>query len=470
MTGSTRMKSQLIDITVTSIDNGASVNLSNVRTVSEIPISGSCIAKREDVRSWPHLNDIDLHELKDDDVMLVIGLQEKPSLFLPVEYRIGGEMEPIGVRYSLGWTVVGPVGGKNDDEVCSTNFVRTLDNSCITKQIEKSFSVKSIECTNRMDQQPVNLASERSSDLIMGQEMRNLQSSCSWETEIECQRQNDDLNRQLESLWKTDFDGSLLDSKSCDSMEDRKALKIMGSTLTMIDEHYQVKYQETMNNYIDDGHAEKIPKEELEPDDRPVWYVPHHPVVHPLKPEKVRVVYDCAATYKGTSLNQQLMSGPDQTNQLVGVLIRFRQEKVGLVADIEAMFHQVLVEPKDRDVLRFLWWPNADLSKELEEYRMVKHLFGATSSPSVANFCLRKTAELNCKEFDDVTTETVKRNMYVDDLLKSTETTEKAIRLVHQLRELLQRGGFRLTKWFSNDEKVCWRQFLNPNELNLWSI
>ena len=337
----------------------------------------------------------------------------------------------------------------------------------------------------------MNLASERNSDPIMGQEMRSLQSSCSWETEIECQCQNDDLNRQLESLWKTDFDGSLLDSKVCDSMEDRKALKIMGSTLTMIDGRYQValpwrynppylpnnkivalrrafflkkrlmknenlhiKHQETMNSYIDDGHAEKIPKEELEPDDRPVWYVPHHPVVHPLQLEKVRVVCDCAATYKGTSLNQQLMSGPDQTSQLVGVLIRFRQEKVGLVADIEAMFHQVLVEPKDRDVLRFLWWPNADLSKELEEYRMVKHLFGATSSPSVTNFCLWKTAELNCKEFDDVTTDTVKRNMYVDDLLKSTETTEKAIRLVRQLRELLQRGGFRLTKWFSNDEKV----------------
>ena len=82
--------------------------------------------------------------------------------------------------------------------------------------------------------------------------------------------------------------------------------------------------------------------------------LPHHPVMHPLKPDKVRVVYDCGATYEGTLLNQQLMSGADQTNQLVGVLIRFRQEKVGLVADIEAMFHQVLVEPKDRDVLRFL--------------------------------------------------------------------------------------------------------------------
>ena len=130
MTGSTRMNSQLIDITVASIDNDLStVDFSKVRTVTEILISGSCIAKREDVRSWPHLNDIDLHELKDDDVMLVIGLQEKPALFLPVEYRIGSEMDPIGIRYSLGWTVVGPVGGQKDNEVCSTNFVHTLDNS-----------------------------------------------------------------------------------------------------------------------------------------------------------------------------------------------------------------------------------------------------------------------------------------------------------------------------------------------------
>ena len=59
--------------------------------------------------------------------------------------------------------------------------------------------------------------------------------------------------------------------------------------------------------------------------------------------------------------------------------------------------------------------------------------------------------------------------MYVDDLLKSTETTEKAIRLVRKLRELLQRGGFRLRNG-SVMMKRCWRQFLNPNELNLLSI
>ena len=63
MTRSTTVRSQLIDITVTSMDNRTSVDLSNVRTVNEIPISGSCIAKREDVKSWPHLNGVGLHEL-----------------------------------------------------------------------------------------------------------------------------------------------------------------------------------------------------------------------------------------------------------------------------------------------------------------------------------------------------------------------------------------------------------------------
>lgn len=67
-------------------------------------------------------------------------------------------------------------------------------------------------------------------------------------------------------------------------------------------------------------------------------------------------------------MNQQLLQRPDQTNQLVGVLSRFRQETVGMVADIEGMFHQVLVEPKDCDALRFLWWPSGDSSGEMEEY------------------------------------------------------------------------------------------------------
>jgi len=73
------------------------------------------------------------------------------------------------------------------------------------------------------------------------------------------------------------------------------------------------------------------------------------------------------------------------------------------------------------------------LQKEPEEYCMVKHLFGATLSPSCANFCPQKTAS-TYREFNPDTIQTVMRNMYIDDLMKSVSSPETAIKLSTQLR------------------------------------
>ena len=105
------------------------------------------------------------------------------------------------------------------------------------------------------------------------------------------------------------------------------------------------------------------------------------------------MVFDCSARFNGTSLNDQLFPGPELTNRLVGVLARFRQEPIAFIGDIEAMFHQVRVPKYHRDFLRFLWWPDGDLSRDLEEYQMNVHLFGAVSSPSCSNFALRRVAD-----------------------------------------------------------------------------
>jgi hypothetical protein len=85
---------------------------------------------------------------------------------------------------------------------------------------------------------------------------------------------------------------------------------------------------------------------------------------------------------------------------------------------------------------------------------MLVHLFGATSSPSCANFALLKTADDNSEQFDEEVTQTVRRNFYVDDCLKSVEDDSQAIALASDLRELLAKGGFRLTKWVSNSSRV----------------
>ena len=90
-------------------------------------------------------------------------------------------------------------------------------------------------------------------------------------------------------------------------------------------------------------------------------YLPHHPVVNPRKPGRLRVVFDCSPKFNGTSLNDKLMKGPDLANSLVGFLTRFRKNKVALVADVKAMFHQIKVDPGDQNALRFLWWTKGDL-------------------------------------------------------------------------------------------------------------
>lgn len=54
-----------------------------------------------------------------------------------------------------------------------------------------------------------------------------------------------------------------------------------------------------------------------------IWYIPHHGVYHPKK-LKLRVAFDCGATYQGTSLNARPLQCPDLTNSLIGVLTRFQ--------------------------------------------------------------------------------------------------------------------------------------------------
>ncbi|GBP97922.1 hypothetical protein EVAR_79012_1 [Eumeta japonica] len=124
------------------------------------------------------------------------------------------------------------------------------------------------------------------------------------------------------------------------------------------------EYKLQIANLLEKRYAEPAPEAPASPR---TWYLPHFAVVHPQK-GKIRLVFDAAARTAGRSLNDALLPGPDLLQSLFGVLLRFREGRVAVVADIREMFLQVKIREEDRDSLRFLWRENEN--EEPKEFRM----------------------------------------------------------------------------------------------------
>lgn len=166
------------------------------------------------------------------------------------------------------------------------------------------------------------------------------------------------------------------------------------------------------------------------------------------------MVFDCSAQFNGVSLNGYLLQGPDFMNDLLGILCHFRQESVAFMTDIKSMFHQFMVTKEHRDLLRFLWWLDGDPSKEVVEYRMKVHLFGASSSPGCANFGLRRAADDGEQDFGADAAAFIRKNFYVDDGLKSVATVPEAIELIRASQAICDKAGLRLHKIVSNKKEA----------------
>ena len=109
-------------------------------------------------------------------------------------------------------------------------------------------------------------------------------------------------------------------------------------------------------------------------------YLPHHPVLNSNKPGKVRRVLNGASKCHGASLNLSLLVRPDLLQNLILALLRFRQHKYAVSADIEGMFLQVGVREEDQPSLRFLWREDPTSSVVVHQY--MRHIFGARDSPT----------------------------------------------------------------------------------------
>ena len=162
------------------------------------------------------------------------------------------------------------------------------------------------------------------------------------------------------------------------------------------EEDLRDKYTSTIKEDLNKGYVIEVPdahKAENRSDKE--WYLPHHPVLNPNKPGKVRRMVNGAANFHGASLNKSLLTGPDLLQNLIYVLLRFRQHPYAVSADIEGMFLQVGVLPSDQPSLRFLW--REDPTTNVVVYQYTRHIFGAKDSSTCANYALQPTARDNAK-------------------------------------------------------------------------
>ncbi|XP_041453667.1 uncharacterized protein LOC121406862 [Lytechinus variegatus] len=413
-----------ISLTVQAHDTDELVTLPHVYTKKAINISCNNVSQ-EDISRFPHLEDLNiLDSTSFVKVDLLIG-QDTPEALIPLEVR-RGEDGPFAIKTKLGWTLNGPLVNIDEGNTQASSSFISNDDSLET-QLKLFWSMETVKGPEDARGMSVN-------------DRRALQV---WDNSV-CLKEG---HYELSIPFKED-PPRLPDSRPM--AESR--LQSLGKRLAK-DERLHTKYKEGIADLLQQNFAEEVPDQE-EDSNGPTWYLPHHPVFNPKKPDKTRIVFDCAAKSQGRSLNDAVMQGPDMTNKLLGVLLRFRQEPAAMMADIQAMFHQVRVPQAERDVLRFLWWPEGNLELQPKLFRMCVHLFGGTWSPSVCSYALKRTAEDHQEEYSPEAVTAVAHNFYVDDCLISCENEEKAITVAAELRNLLEKGGFKLTKWASNSSKV----------------
>ncbi|XP_067676252.1 uncharacterized protein [Haliotis asinina] len=295
----------------------------HVFVIPDIPVFASSIASQTDLDKWPHLKDISLHELEGAQVELLIG-QDNPSALAPIDICRGGLDEPYASRTMLGWVINGPLERGSTGAVTS-HYVQAVQKDCeLQSLVEKFWKVDSYgmesEVAMSVDDETVINLWDQSVEIEHGY----------YKMDIPFKSENPELSNNYaiaEARFKSLY---------------RRLSK---------DKNLSGKYQDGIRDLLEKGYAEKLPDDEIITRDRPVCYIPHHAVVTPQKPDKLRIVFDCSSQCEGTSLNKEVLQGPDLTNKLIGVLLRFRQHKVAFMGDIEAMFHQVKVSDKHKDAL-----------------------------------------------------------------------------------------------------------------------
>ena len=211
-------------------------------------------------------------------------------------------------------------------------------------------------------------------------------------------------------------------------------------------------YSRQMEDMLNRGAAREISEEELSRYKGPIYYISHHAVLKPeSKSTHCRIVFKSSTKYKGYALNDFFAKGPSLLNQLVGILLRFRQNRIGFIGDISKMFHSIDIPLVDQMTHLFLW-RGMNTGIKPKTYAMTRVNMGDRPSSAIAQVALRNTAIGALDEFPLEST-LIQRNSYMDDIPASLDTDKQAQSVMRNIGHLLNKKGFKIKEWIWSGSK-----------------
>lgn len=212
---------------------------------------------------------------------------------------------------------------------------------------------------------------------------------------------------------------------------------------------YNKMYVEFMSEYLLLGHMTEC--RQIIPENN--HFIPHHGVLREdSSTTKLRVVFNASSpTTSGTSFNDIQMVGPTVQDDLLSILLRFRQHKYILAADVEKMYRQIALHPADRRWQQIVWRDTP--SEPLRAYQLNTITYGTASAPFLATRCLKQIGlDLECK--DPKTAEIIMHDFYVDDLLTGGDDLMEVKRIRDEVTTALAAACMPLRKWKSNEPQL----------------
>lgn len=319
----------------------------------------------------------------------------------------------------LGWIIAGPIYAQHPHlrkNIVHCHFVQTLE---LNEQLKKFWEIE--ECSNIKQ----NFSKE----------------------ELQCEKLFSDTTKRLPDGR---FSVRIPLKESADSLGD--SYIITRNQFLHLERKldrqptYKKMYSDFMQEYLSLGHMTRI--DNYSP---PYYFLPHHGVFREQSlTTKLRVVFNASQkTMSGKSLNDIQLPGPALQNDLVSILLRFRQYKYVACADIEKMFRQILIQEDLRNLQLILWRESSHLP--LSVYRLNTVTYGTASAPFLSIRCVRQLG-LECENHE--ISRTILEDFYVDDLITDHDNKEQLQKICQQVSEVCSSGCFPLRKWVSNCQDI----------------